>query len=296
MTNRPVVSVVMATYNRSSVLRHAVQSVLNSRFTAWELIVVGDHCTDDTAEAVAGFGDPRVSFVNLTRNCGEQSAPNNAGLRLVRGRYVAFLNHDDLYFPDPLAACVDRLDSTDADLVWVPFADARPGSAEALERGEWRFEIGGVPRGDGYDPLVFVYASAWVFKRELIERVGPWRSPYQAIVTPSQDWLFRAWRSGARLEFSPHLSLLVIPGGARANSYLTRTSPEHDVYAREIRENLDFRERILESAAIHAQRAELTERYTLPFKHAALFSISRVYAICSRLGVHPHALKYTLLR
>ena len=295
-TNRPIVSVVLATYNRSYVLRHAMQSVLDSRLSDWELIVVGDHCTDDTADVVAAFDDPRVNFVNLPANCGEQSAPNNAGIRLARGRYIAFLNHDDLYFPDHLGACVDRLESTGADLVWVPFADARPVPAEALERGEWRFEIGGVPRRDGYDPLVFVYASAWVLKRELIERVGPWRSMYKSVVTPSQDWLFRAWRSGARLEFSPHVSLLVIPGGARADSYVTRRSPEHDVYAREMRENPRFRKHILALAAIHAQRAELSARYALPLKHVALFSISPLYALCARLGVHPHTLKYTLLR
>ena len=293
MTSRPVVSVVMATYNRSYVVRHAVQSVLQSRLSAWELIVVGDHCTDDTAAVVAECDDPRVRFVNLKTNCGEQSAPNNAGLRLARSRCVAFLNQDDLYFPDHLDSCVDRLDSTGADLVWVPFADARPWSVDVLGRGEWRFEIGGVPRGgDAYDPLVFVYASAWVFRRELIDRVGPWRSMYQTVVTPSQDWLFRAWRSGARLEFLPHLSLLVIPAGSRVNSYVTRSSPEHDVYAREVRENPSFRERILELAAIHARRAELTARYTPPVKHLARFAISPLYALCARLGVHPHALNH----
>jgi len=55
----PTVSIIIATYNRSRVLRHAIESVRNSRFADWELIVVGDACTDDTAACVAAFGDPR---------------------------------------------------------------------------------------------------------------------------------------------------------------------------------------------------------------------------------------------
>ena len=136
-TSPPIVSVVMATYNRSAVLRHAIQSVIQSRLSEWELIVVGDHCTDDTAEAVAAFDDPRVRFINLERNCGEQSAPNNAGLRLARGRYVAFLNHDDLYFPDHLGSCVDRLVATGADLVWRVRKNARLSADTPLPDGSY---------------------------------------------------------------------------------------------------------------------------------------------------------------
>src|SRR5688572_8257735 len=75
----PSISVVIATYNRSRMLAYAIESVLRQTFTDWELIVVGDACTDDTAEVVARYvaADPRVRFVNLERNWGEQSAPNN---------------------------------------------------------------------------------------------------------------------------------------------------------------------------------------------------------------------------
>jgi glycosyltransferase involved in cell wall biosynthesis len=95
----PTVSVIIATYNRSQTLRHAVQSVCNSSFSDWELIVVGDACTDDTAQCVSSFDDPRIRFVNLPSRCGHQAGPHNHGLALARGRYVAFLNHDDFYFP-----------------------------------------------------------------------------------------------------------------------------------------------------------------------------------------------------
>src|SRR4051812_41373880 len=98
MSAPPLVTVINATYNRSRVLAHAVESVRRSTLQDWELIVVGDHCTDDSAAVVAACADARVRFVNLPRNTGEQSGPNNEGVRLARGRYLAFLNHDDLYF------------------------------------------------------------------------------------------------------------------------------------------------------------------------------------------------------
>ena len=62
----PTVSVVIATYNQSQVLRHSIQSVRDSSFTAWELLVVGDACTDDTAECVASFELQRLN----RRRCG----------------------------------------------------------------------------------------------------------------------------------------------------------------------------------------------------------------------------------
>ena len=99
----PRVSVVTATYNRSHILRHSIASVIAQRLTDWELIVVGDACTDDTADVVASFDDPRIRYHALAANVGEQSGPNNEGVALARGEMIAFLNHDDLWLPDHLA-------------------------------------------------------------------------------------------------------------------------------------------------------------------------------------------------
>src|SRR5271166_2413327 len=77
-----------------------VVSVILQTFTDWELLVMGDGCTDDSAEVVARFTDPRIRFVNLPERVGDQSGPNNEGARIARGRYIAYLNHDDLWFPD----------------------------------------------------------------------------------------------------------------------------------------------------------------------------------------------------
>ena len=73
------ISIITATYNRSNLLAYAINSVLRSTYEDWELIVVGDACTDDTESVVNAFGDPRIQFYNLEENFGEQSGPNNIG-------------------------------------------------------------------------------------------------------------------------------------------------------------------------------------------------------------------------
>src|SRR5262245_44210290 len=98
----PAVSVIMASYNRSNILHYAVESVRWQTRVDWELLVVDDAGTDDTGDVVAAFQDARISFIRLPANVGEQSGPNNEGLRRARGRYIAFLNQDDLWLPDHL--------------------------------------------------------------------------------------------------------------------------------------------------------------------------------------------------
>src|SRR3712207_3932020 len=106
----PRVSVITATYNWSNVLRHAIESARWQTFADFEMLVVGDGCTDDSGAVVASFGDPRLRWHNLEANHGHQSAPNNAGLAMARGEFIAYLGHDDVWFPTHLAALVSALD------------------------------------------------------------------------------------------------------------------------------------------------------------------------------------------
>jgi glycosyltransferase involved in cell wall biosynthesis len=286
MSDNPAVSVIIPTYNRSQTLRHSIESVRNSHYGDWELIVVGDCCTDDTAECVASFGDPRIRFVNLPDRCGDQSGPNNHGLTLARGRYVAFLNHDDFYLPDHLARCVAELETGGADLMWVPCAVAH-AKAGSLQGVPFSFTLQGVPHDFAYDPLATYFASSWVFRRELKDRVGPWRSTNEMLVVPSQDWLFRAWRSGARLRFLPSVGVVVVSAGARQGSY-TRISSDHEFLAKWFRDEPGYRGKILEDAAINEAAGHM-----LVHRHAKIVWLLRwallrpVHALLTRLGIHP---------
>ena len=96
----PEVSVVLPTYNRLPLLRKAVASVIGQTFSDWELIVVNDGSTDDTREYLEAIDDPRVRPLPLEHR-GITSA-RNAGLRFVRGEWVAFHDSDDLWLPEKL--------------------------------------------------------------------------------------------------------------------------------------------------------------------------------------------------
>ncbi|HEX8207998.1 MAG TPA: glycosyltransferase family A protein [Solirubrobacteraceae bacterium] len=110
-------TVIIATYDYSAVLRHAVRSVLAQTYTTFELLVVGDACSDDSGEVVASFADPRVEWINREENAGTQAGPNNTGLERAAGKYVAYLGHDDLWHPWHLEALVGAAERTGAG--WV---------------------------------------------------------------------------------------------------------------------------------------------------------------------------------
>src|SRR4030095_3242553 len=146
----PAVSVVLATFNRSNILPFVIGSVLAQTRGDWELIVVGDGCTDDSEDVVARFNDPRIRFINLRQRVGDQSGPNNEGVRQARGRFVAFLNHDDLWFPDHLERTLETLDKTGAALTFTLQLEADPDA-------RWRVNAS-YPDG-GFDPIVHPNAS-----------------------------------------------------------------------------------------------------------------------------------------
>jgi glycosyltransferase involved in cell wall biosynthesis len=273
----PLVSVITATYNRSQVLACAIRSLERSTFADWELIVVSDACTDDTREVVASFAEPRIRFVDLERNTGEQSGPNNEGFRHCRGRFIAYLNHDDLWLVDHLETALRGIERSGADLVFT--------LALALGADGSRFLLGATPSGR-YEPHMSVPASTWLLRRELVSSVGPWRHFRETYNVPSQEWLFRAWKAGKSLRLVPRLTVVALPSGSRRGSYLGRESPEHRAMERRILEEPDFREvELTELGRRYAARAE--EPAVL--RNAARAASGLFAKLCLLGGVHPRA-------
>ena len=107
----PLVSVTICCYNSERYIAQTVQSVLDQTFDDFELIIVNDGSTDHTEEIVRGFDDPRIHY-QYQENRG-LAATRNRTLELARGKYVAFLDHDDLWVPEKLAVQIPLMEMRD---------------------------------------------------------------------------------------------------------------------------------------------------------------------------------------
>jgi len=100
--HEPLVSVVIPAYNCEAYVAEAIESVLNQTFRDFELIVVDDASTDRTGEVLAGYERAgRIRVVSHQMNQG-LAATRNSGIRRARGRYVSFLDADDVWRPEKL--------------------------------------------------------------------------------------------------------------------------------------------------------------------------------------------------
>ncbi|MBQ2873143.1 MAG: glycosyltransferase family 2 protein [Bacilli bacterium] len=99
---KKLVSIVMPSYNTAKFIEESIKSVLDQTYTNWELIIVDDCSKDNTDEVVKKFlSDKRIKYLKNKKNSGAAFSRNYA-LREAKGKFIAFLDSDDLWFPDKL--------------------------------------------------------------------------------------------------------------------------------------------------------------------------------------------------
>lgn len=96
-----LVSIIMPTYNCGRFIAESINTVLAQTYTNWELVIADDCSTDNTAEVIASFKDPRIHYLRNEHNSGA-AVTRNIALREAKGRYIAFLDSDDLWLPEKL--------------------------------------------------------------------------------------------------------------------------------------------------------------------------------------------------
>jgi glycosyltransferase involved in cell wall biosynthesis len=101
VNNRPLVSVIITTFNRADRLNQAINSVLAQSYVTFELIIVDDGSTDNTKEIVAGVNDPRLVYTGFACNKGIGAA-RREGVQHAKGDLIAFLDSDDIWYPEKL--------------------------------------------------------------------------------------------------------------------------------------------------------------------------------------------------
>lgn len=131
--SEPLVSICIATYNRAQLLcERALPSILSQTYENFEVIVVGDNCTDDTAERVAGLKDKRVMFENLPNRLSYPVNPvhrwmvagtpaANFAMRISAGDFITHLDDDDAYSINRIAELIAFVKKARVDVAWHPF-------------------------------------------------------------------------------------------------------------------------------------------------------------------------------
>lgn len=140
--DRPVVSVIIPTYNRAHLLRRTLDSVRAQTFADFEVLVVDDGSTDDTEAVVTGYDDARVRYLRQPENRGV-SAARNRGLREVRGEFIAFLDSDDEWLPDKLARQVARFRELpeEVGLVYTGVESVFGDGSRQVDLPKWRGDV-----------------------------------------------------------------------------------------------------------------------------------------------------------
>jgi glycosyltransferase involved in cell wall biosynthesis len=202
MSENPLVTVIIATYNKKSTLRHAIDSVLWQKLEDFELWVMGDGCTDGSDELVESYTDPRVNWYNFPENTGDQSEPTNEALRRSKGKYIAYLNHDDIWMPNHLEYLVKTIEEQDADF--------------AFSIMEWVYDENDPIPGNVTQPVVPHYpdspfppeATQTMHKREIIDEIGYWRRPDEVYTFPRADYFRRAQFIGKKFVLAPMVTAI----------------------------------------------------------------------------------------
>ena len=102
MKDNGLVSIVMPSYNTDGYIKESIESVLYQSYPYWELIIVDDCSTDNTDEIIKPYlTDDRIRYLKNEKNSGAAVSRNYA-LREAKGKWVAFLDSDDLWHPEKL--------------------------------------------------------------------------------------------------------------------------------------------------------------------------------------------------
>ena len=207
----PLVSVYIPTYNRAQLLvERAVSSVLSQTYRNLELVIVGDHCTDNTAKVLSQIADPRLRFHNLPARkrrypdvaeihwLAGPVVPANAALELVRGKWIARIDDDDIWTPDHIEVLLRFAQKECSEFVSAAYATERHGKRILVDVKGENPRIGGTQ--------TWLYRSYLRFFRY---NINCWRKSWNRVNdTDLQDRMFKA---GVRMSFLDQVVAYVLP-------------------------------------------------------------------------------------
>lgn len=219
----PTFTVVVATYERGAAIAPTLRSVAGQALADLEVLVVSDGpAAPGLAEAVAAQ-DERFTLLELPERTRSQSGPNNLGWSRARGRYVAYLGHDDIWLPDHLASLAAALEPGEAQVAVAGclFVGARGGEAQTTSVSGL-FDPGDPDAGSRY----FFPPSSVAHVRDLPAAAGGWPEPTTSRLPVDDAFQQRQVGAGCRFTSTGRISVLKFASAARYLSYLAPAEAE----------------------------------------------------------------------
>jgi glycosyltransferase involved in cell wall biosynthesis len=175
-----LVSIVMPTFNRAHCIGDSIRSVLAQTYSKWELLVIDDCSSDDTATVVSSFQDERIRYLRLEKHLGCASA-RNAALDRMSGAYITYLDSDNTMAPDFLLILANELEADgDIDMVYCAQRGFQVSNGQERERFV-RFAPFHRPSMENRN---YIDAGVVMHRWSFVEQFGKFNTQMQRLV----DW------------------------------------------------------------------------------------------------------------
>jgi len=181
----PLVTVLVATFNRPKYLSKALASVLRQTHKNLQIVVVNDGGCDVT-DIVKSFNDPRLLLINRNENRGKAFSLNEA-LSYVRGKYIAYLDDDDLYYPNHIETLVDALENKTQ--CGVAYTDLYKVYCKVMPNSERTVLSNVVEVSRDFDRFLVLYFNhvlhvSLMHRTDLLRKPGPYNENLDILI----DW------------------------------------------------------------------------------------------------------------
>ena len=181
----PIVTVLVPTFNRRRYLAGALASVLRQSYRNLQIIVINDG-GEDVSDIVNSFGDERLIFIDRKENRGKAHSLNEALLR-AEGKYVAYLDDDDLYYPNHIETLLDALENNSG--CQVAYSDLYKVYCKVCSDGSRKVLSKVVEISRDFDRFFMLYYNhvlhvSLMHRRDLLEKTGLYNEDINVLI----DW------------------------------------------------------------------------------------------------------------
>jgi len=193
-------SVVIPTFNHAQYLSRALKSVVNQSYSNWEIIVIDNNSTDNTLEIIKEFDNKNIKYISIN-NKGIIAKSRNAGIKIARGDWIAFLDSDDYWFLKKLEICINSIRQNPSADIFITNElqiDEGSGARKSLIYGppSSNFYKKLLAHGNCLSPSAVVVKKDFLFKSNIL-----FRESRRFISAEDYDfWMYLA-RAGAKFEF-----------------------------------------------------------------------------------------------